>query len=157
MEHLTRTATCCLALVGAFSALPAALAAQDESASPNRSILSTQVMTEHRTLSIGQYFNRWLQPPPLSEVLAVPERHDPFAPTGANGLSLARALQAGVSSAALGSQESKTKLGFSGLSDAFLSLQQVAGKKFDLAENTNLYFGLGREEDFGLLLKVNSR
>ena len=157
MEHLTRTATCCLALVGAFSALPAALAAQDKSAGPNRNILSTQVMAGHRTLSIGQYSNRWLQPPPLSEVSAAPEPRDLFAPTGANGLSLARALPAGVSSAALGSQESKTKSAFSGLSDAFLSLQQVAGKKFDLAENTNLYYGLGHEKDFGLLLKVNSR
>ena len=157
MEHLIRIATCCIALIGAFSAWPASLAAQEESAGPNQKILSKQVMAEHRTLSIGQYFNRWLQPPSLSEVWAKPERRDLSASAGAKGLNIASAFQVGGSRAALGSQGATMKETSSDLSDAFRSLQQLAGRRFDLAEKTNLYFGLGHEEDFGLLLKVNSR
>ncbi len=157
MKHLTKARTCCLALMGVFSAVPATLAAQEEHAGLNQTILSTRVVAQHNTLKIGQYFNRWLQPPALSELSALPERRGSFASVGANGLLLPSALSVGVFSAPLGSLRPDKEATSSDISDVFLSLQQLAGKRFDLAENTNLYFGLGHEEDFGLLLKVNSR
>jgi hypothetical protein len=157
MEHLKKAATCCLALMGVFSALPATLAAQEEYAGLDQTILSTQVVAQHRTLRIGQSLNRWLQPPALLELSAKPERRGSSASDDANAPLLLSALKVGVSGVPLGSLRPGEEATSSDISDVFLSVQQLAGKRFDLAENTNLYFGLGHEEHFGLLLKVNSR
>lgn len=157
MENRTKPAICCLALMVAAS-VPTTLAAQEQSGGPSQPVLSTQALAQHGNLGLGEYLNRWLQPSARSESSAGAEQRGSLMPLAVEGRLLPSALNVGLSRIPLSSRRPGDEATEeSNLSNVFQSLKRLAGRSFDLAENTNMYFGLGREADFGLLLKVNSR